>query len=125
VNVQYALVSPEVDDQAKEYPDVHIEVLGLKIDLPNLNSADLPIELVQTILIVKSKPVLSEEEQYHAMSTCLAYFEQLQPNLWNKLRTSGNAMGWLAGIVKTWATESGIDPKAFTSSASKPLTKEH
>lgn len=124
-DTHYAVVEPEIDEDANEYPDVHLEALGLKFDLPNLNSADLPIELVQTILIIKSKVVLSEEEQYHAMAVCLAYFEQMQPDLWNKLRSSGNALGWLAGIVKSWATESGVDPKAFTSSSSKRSTTAH
>lgn len=124
-DTHYAEVEPEINEDANEYPDVHLEALGLKFDLPNLNSADLPIELVQTILIIKSKVVLSEEEQYHAMAVCLAYFEQMQPDLWNKLRSSGNALGWLAGIVKSWATESGVDPKAFTSSSSKRSTTAH
>lgn len=114
----YAIVEPQIDENVQEYPDVHLEVLGLKFDLPNLNSANLPIELINVILIIKSRVVLSQEEQYHAMAVCLAYFEQMHPNLWNKLRTSGNALGWLAGIVQTWAVESGLDPKAFTSSSS-------
>lgn len=124
-DTHYAEVEPEIDEDANEYPDVHLEALGLKFDLPNLQSADLPIELVQTILIIKSRVVLSEEEQYHAMAVCLAYFEQMQPDLWNKLRSSGNALGWLAGIIRAWATESGVDPKAFTSSSSKRSTTAH
>lgn len=122
---QYAQVEPEIDEKAEDYPDVHLKALGLKFDLPNLNSADLPIELVQTILIIKSRVVLSQEEQYQALATCLAYFEQMQPNLWNRLRSTGNALGWLAGIVKAWAEESGLDPKSFASSSSRPDTREH
>lgn len=118
----YAVVEPEINENAPEYPDVHLEALGMKFDLPNMNSADLPIELINVILIIKSKIVLSEEENYHAMAVCLAYFEQMQPNLWNKLRRAGNPLGWVAGIVKAWATESGIDPKAFTSSSSSKPT---
>jgi hypothetical protein len=121
-DANYAVVEPEVNENAPEYPDVHLEALGMKFDLPNMNSADLPIELINVILIIKSKIVLSEEENYHAMAVCLAYFEQMQPNLWNKLRRAGNPLGWVAGIVKAWATESGIDPKAFTSSSSSKPT---
>lgn len=122
-DTNYTTVQPEIDESTPEYPDVHLEALDMKFDLPNLNSADLPIELINVILIVKSKIVLSEEENYHAMAVCLAYFEQMQPNLWNKLRKSGNPLGWLAGIVKTWAIESGLDPKAFTSSPSSKPTR--
>jgi hypothetical protein len=121
-DANYAVVEPEINENAPEYPDVHLEALGMKFDLPNMNSADLPIELINVILIIKSKIVLSEEENYHAMAVCLAYFEQMQPNLWNKLRRAGNPLGWVAGIVKAWATESGIDPKAFTSSSSSKPT---
>lgn len=123
-DANYAVVEPEVNENAVQYPDVHLEALDMKFDLPNMNSADLPIELINVILIIKSKIVLSEEENYHAMAVCLAYFEQMQPNLWNKLRRAGNPLGWLAGIVKAWATESGIDPKAFTSSSSSKPTAE-
>lgn len=124
-DANYAVVEPEVNENAVQYPDVHLQALDMKFDLPNMNSADLPIELVNVILIIKSKIVLSEEENYHAMAVCLAYFEQMQPNLWNKLRRAGNPLGWVAGIVKAWATESGIDPKAFTSSSSSKPTAAH
>ncbi|MBI0145053.1 MAG: hypothetical protein M3Z49_01005 [Bifidobacteriales bacterium] len=122
----YAVVEPQIDEDEQEYPQVHLEALGLKFDLPNLNSkAGLPLEIIQMIFIIKSKVVLSEEEQYQAMAVFLAYFEQIHPTLWNKLRRSDNAMGWLTGIVKAWATESGIDPKALTSSSSTDSTEEH
>jgi hypothetical protein len=124
-DANYAVVEPEVNENDVQYPDVHLEALDMKFDLPNMNSADLPIELINVILIIKSKIVLSEEENYHAMAVCLAYFEQMQPNLWNKLRRAGNPLGWVAGIVKAWATESGIDPKAFTSSSSSKPTPAH
>jgi hypothetical protein len=90
----------------------------VKLDLPNLNSADLPIELVSMILLLKSKPVLSDEETSAAMSTFLAYFQAVKPNFWNVLRRTNNAMAYLVATVKAWATESGIDPKAFTSPSS-------
>ena len=61
---------------------------------PNLNSADLPIELVNVVPIVKSKVVLSEEETFHATAVFLAYLQEMQPTLWNKLRKAGNP-AWL------------------------------
>ncbi|AKV55078.1 hypothetical protein BACT_0489 [Bifidobacterium actinocoloniiforme DSM 22766] len=122
---EYAIVEPDIEEDDTEYPDVHLEALGLKFDLPNLNSkAELPLEIIQMIFILKSKVVLSDEEQYQAMAVFLAYFEQIHPTLWNRLRRSDNAMGWLTGIVKAWAAESGIDPKALTSSSSTRSTEE-
>ncbi|MFT9111987.1 MAG: hypothetical protein ABF453_02865 [Bifidobacterium psychraerophilum] len=115
---EYKNVEVDIPDDEIVYDDVHLEVNGVKLDLPNLNSTDLPIELVSMILLLKSKPVLSDEETSAAMSTFLAYFQAVKPNFWNALRKTNNAMAYLVATVKAWATESGIDPKAFTSSAS-------
>ena len=38
---QYAKVEPIINDD-DQLEDVHLDVLGVKLDLPNLNSADLP-----------------------------------------------------------------------------------
>lgn len=122
-------VEPVIDETQKEWPDVVLQFpkdTGLKeIRLPNMNTSKLPLEMTKAIFIIKSKVVLSEEEQYLVLSTCLAYFEQMQPNLWNHLRKTENALGWLAGILKTWAIGSGIDPKAFTSLSSTKTTTQH
>jgi hypothetical protein len=100
-------------------------VNGVKLDLPNLNSTDLPIELVQMILIVKSTPVLSDEDTARAMSVFLAYFQAVKPNFWSALRKTNNAMAYLVATIKAWAEQSGIDPKAFTSPSSTRTTMKH
>ena len=83
---EYHVVNVNLDDAEELKPDVHLEVAGVKLDLPNLNNAELPIELVQAILLVKSKPALSDEENMACVSTFLAYFQTMQPNFWNVLR---------------------------------------
>ena len=50
----YHVVDVDLTDAEELKPDVHLEVAGAKLDLPNLNNAELPIELVQAILLVKS-----------------------------------------------------------------------
>ena len=63
----YAKVeTPVIEDEPLE--DVHLDVLGIKLDLPNLNSADLPIDLVNVILLIKSHTTLSEEQSSYAKS---------------------------------------------------------
>ena len=106
-------------------PDVHLEVAGVKLDLPNLNNAELPIELVQAILLVKSKPALSDEETTACVSTFLAYFQTMQPNFWNVLRKTKRPMAYLTATIKAWAEESGLDPKAFTSPTSGTTIARH
>ena len=107
----YAKVeTPVIEDEPLE--DVHLDVLGIKLDLPNLNSADLPIDLVNVILLIKSHTTLSEEQSSYAMSAFLAYFQQLRPDYWN-------------ATLRTWAEQSGLDPKALALSSSGKTTAKH
>ena len=75
---EYHVVDVDLTDAEELKPDVHLEVAGVKLDLPNLNNAELPIELVQAILLVKSKPALSDEETMACVSTFLAYFQHMR-----------------------------------------------
>lgn len=122
---EYKEVEVSIDETDKVYDDVHLQVAGVKLDLPNLNSSDLPIELVQTILIIKSHAVPSDAEMAQAVAVFLAYFQQMKPNFWGALRKTNNAMAYLMATVKAWADESGMDPKQFTFSPSKNPTKKH
>ena len=99
----YHVVDVDLTDAEELKPDVHLEVAGAKLDLPNLNNAELPIELVQTSA---------------CMAAFLAYFENVQPNFWTALRKTKRPMAYLIATVKAWADESGLDPKAFTSPTS-------
>ena len=107
----YHMVEVDLSDAEELKPDVHLEVAGVKLDLPNLNNAELPIELVQAILLVKSKPMLSDEETTACVSTFLAYFQTMQPNFWNVLRKTKRPMAYLTATIKAWADESGLDQK--------------
>ena len=115
----------DLTDAEELKPDVHLEVAGAKLDLPNLNNAELPIELVQAILLVKSRPTLSDEETSACMAAFLAYFENAQPNFWTALRKTKRPMAYLIATVKAWADESGLDPKAFTSPTSGTTIARH
>ena len=121
----YHMIEVDLSDAEELKPDVHLEVAGVKLDLPNLNNAELPIELVQAILLIKSKPALSEEETMACVSTFLAYFQTLHPNFWNVLRKTKRPMAYLTATIKAWADESGLDPKAFTSPSSGTTTARH
>lgn len=121
----YHVVDVDLTDAEELKPDVHLEVAGAKLDLPNLNNAELPIELVQAILLIKSKPALSDEETTACVSTFLAYFQTMQPNFWTALCKTKRPMAYLIATVKAWADESGLDPKAFTSPTSGTTTARH
>lgn len=121
----YHMIEVDLSDAEELKPDVHLEVADVKLDLPNLNNAELPIELVQAILLIKSKPALSEEEIMACVSTFLAYFQTMQPNFWNVLRKTKRPMAYLTATIKAWADESGLDPKAFTSPSSGTTTARH
>ena len=102
---EYHVVDVDLTEAEELKPDVHLEVAGAKLDLPNLNNAELPIELVQAIL--------------------LAYFQTMQPNFWNVLRKTKRPMAYLTATIKAWAEESGLDPKAFTSPTSGTTIARH
>lgn len=118
----YHMVEVDLSDAEELKPDVHLEVAGVKLDLPNLNNAELPIELVQAILLVKSRPTLSDEETSACMAAFLAYFQAMKPNFWNVLRKTERPIAYLIATVKAWAEESGLDPKVFTSPTSGTTT---
>lgn len=73
---EYHVVDVDLTEAEELKPDVHLEVAGVKLDLPNLNNAELPIELVQAILLVKSKPALSDEET----TACVSHVPRLLPD---------------------------------------------
>lgn len=110
---EYKPVEIQLDD-TPELPDVHLDVLGMKLDLPNLNSAELPLEVVQAVLLIKSKPVLDDTTAFQATSVFLAYFEHERPNFWEKLKTTDRPIAWINATVKAWAEQSGIDPKSVS-----------
>lgn len=105
--------------ELKEYPDVHLKVLGMKLDLPNLRSSRLPIEIVQIGLLLRSHTELDEQTQSQAMSVFLAYFQSMRPDFWNRIRKSDYPLDWLAATIDAWARQSNITDKSlFTPSAS-------
>ncbi|ETY72211.1 hypothetical protein [Bifidobacterium moukalabense] len=118
----YHVVNIDLTDAEELKPDVHLEVAGTRLDLPNLTNAELPIELVQAILLVKSRQVLTDEENAAVFATFLAYFQTMKPNFWNALRKTERPIEYLVATVKAWAEESGLDPKAFSSTPSGNTT---
>ena len=113
---EYHVVDVDLTEAEELKPDVHLEGAGVKLDLPNLNNAELTIE---------SKPALSDEETTACVSTFLAYFQTMQPNFWNVLRKTKRPMAYLTATIKAWAEESGLDPKAFTSPTSGTTIARH
>lgn len=101
-------------DESESLPEVHLEVLGMKLDLPNLGGDDLPIELAEAVLLLCSQPVQSEEIQAHVTAAFLAYFRAIQPDFWSKLRASKRPLAYLAATIKAWAEQSDLDPKALS-----------
>lgn len=134
---EYQTVSIDLADEETK-PDVHLFIpenpdakegdpdygKGMRLDLPNLNSEDLPIDVIQAVLLTKSSVSLTDEQSFAVASTMLAYFQVMQPNYWNFLRRLGHPMAYLAGTVRAWAEQSGMDPKALSSSISKAGTAQ-
>ena len=135
-NTEYQTVTVDPIADSEPMPDVHLFIpsnpaakegdpdwgRGMKLDLPNLNSEDLPIDVIQAVMLTKSSVTLTDEQSFAVASTMLAYFQVMQPNYWNFLRRLGRPMAYLAGTVRAWAEQSGLDPKALSSSISSATT---
>ena len=122
---EYHVVDVDLTEAEELKPDVHLEVAGVKLDLPNLNNAELPIELVQAILLVKSKPALSDEETAACVSTFLAYFQTMRPNFWNVLRKTKTSDGLPHRDHQGVGRGIRTGPKAFTSPTSGTTIARH
>lgn len=97
----------EAFEDTKDLPEVHLDVLGEHIDLPNLNSPRLPLGIVSAALELSDGGDANK-----GLRTFIDYFQATQPALWRKLETEENGVGWLIGIIEAWASQSGMDPKA-------------
>lgn len=107
---------PKIDG---DLPDVHLKVGNVKLDLPNIMSAEIPVEVLQASSIVASKPLeeLSQEDVGAVYSAFLAYFQKKQPAFWWELRRTGQPIATLMATVDAWARESSQDPKSQSSRA--------
>jgi len=97
----------EAFEDTKDLPEVHLDVLGEHIDLPNLNSPRLPLGIVSAALELSDGGDANK-----GLRTFIDYFQATQPALWRKLETEDNGVGWLIGIIEAWSLQSGMDPKA-------------
>lgn len=88
-------------------PDVHLDIMGEHVDLPNLNSPKLPLGIVSAALDMTQGGDVNA-----GLRTFLDYFKHSQPALWARLETAENGAGWLVAIIEAWANQSGLDPKA-------------
>lgn len=97
----------EAFEDTKDLPEVHLDVLGEHIDLPNLNSPRLPLGIVSAALELSDGGDANK-----GIRTFIDYFQTAYPSLWRKLENEENGVGWLVAIIEAWASQSGIDPKA-------------
>ena len=114
----YKKVTPVGGIEADDYPDVHLDVCGVKLDLPNLRGSRLPLEIVEAVLLIRSNEQLDEETTSRVMSIFLAYFQRKRPDFWHALSRSDNPLGYLTGTIQAWAEQSGLDPKLSSSASS-------
>lgn len=92
----------------EDLPDVHLDVMGIKVTLPNLNSRELPLGLVSAALEFTA----DNGDATRGLKQFIDFFERTQPALWAQLEVVPNGTGWLIGIIEAWAEQSAIDPKA-------------
>lgn len=99
-----------------KYEPVRLSFKGVKIELPDLASSQIPLEIVQVVALWRSTPQLTDEQQAQISSVFLAYFQTRQPLMWETLSKTDAPLENLFAIVRAWLERSHLDPKKPASS---------
>lgn len=101
---------------SEKFEPVRLQFEGVKIELPDLGSAEVPLEIVQVVALWKSTPQLTEAQQAQVSSVFLAYMQTRQPVIWETLSRTSAPLENLYAIIRAWVERSHFDPKKQASS---------
>lgn len=112
---EYTLVElPETTSAA--LPDVHLDVAGHHLDLPNLNGPGIPVELLTEALSLSKSLADGSITRGAANGLYFAsiaeWFKHERPDFWQFIVTSKDGVLWLSATVDAWQAQSGLDPKS-------------
>lgn len=83
---------------------------GKKFELPALDSADVPLPLIQSFLLMNAGPV-TQNQQMQIAAAFIGYIEIDHPKLWALLRRKDHALAWVLGLIEQWGAHSRMDPQ--------------
>lgn len=97
-------------------PDVHLDVAGHHLDLPNLNGPRIPVELLTEALSLSKSledgSITSGAANGLYFASIAEWFKRERPDFWRFVSTSKDGVLWLSATVEAWQAQSGLDPKS-------------
>lgn len=97
-------------------PDVHLDVAGHHLDLPNLNGPRIPVELLTEALSLSKSledgSITSGAANGLYFASIAEWFKREHPDFWRFVSTSKDGVLWLSATVEAWQAQSGLDPKS-------------
>lgn len=109
---QYVQIVPQGHTLVEREPFRFALPNGDKFTLPHLQSGDMPLELVETVLTLTTMGADDEIAEARATGAVLAYFRTEQPKLHRTIKKHRNQIAVATGLIHQWAEHSQIDPKA-------------
>lgn len=97
------------DDAAKVENSIHLEALGVKMDLPDLGGPGVPLEIVTAYALAEGQD--QKETNVTILKAFVDWFKTEQPDFWQKVKAAPNGVDWLMAVIKAWGEESDLDPK--------------
>jgi hypothetical protein len=101
---------------ATALPDVHLDVAGHHLDLPNLNGPRIPVELLTGALSLSKSledgSITSGAANGLYFASIAEWFKREHPDFWQFVATSKDGVLWLSATVEAWQAQSGLDPKS-------------
>ena len=97
-------------------PDVHLDVAGHHLDLPNLNGPGIPVELLTEALSLSKSladgSITSGAANGSYLLALAEWFKRERPDFWKFVTSSKDGVLWLSATVDAWQAQSGLDPKS-------------
>ena len=97
-------------------PDVHLDVAGHHLDLPNLNGPRIPVELLTEALSLSKSledgSITSGAANGLYFASIAEWFKREHPDFWRFVSMSKDGVLWLSATVEAWQAQSGLDPKS-------------
>lgn len=97
-------------------PDVHLDVAGHHLDLPNLNGPGIPVELLTEALSLSKSladgSITSGAANGSYLLALAEWFKRERPDFWQFVTSSKDGVLWLSATVDAWQAQSGLDPKS-------------
>jgi hypothetical protein len=114
---QYAEITPDAAPAALKEP-FRFTLDGKKFELPPLDSAQVPLELIPVFMLFKQYDTVQdvpEETRMQAAAAFVQYLQIKEPRLWATISKQKTPILWINGLIRQWGDYAGLEGKASSS----------